>query len=44
MFFTTFWVDPKEEITAVFMTQIWPTSHGELHDKLRIAVYQAITD
>lgn len=44
MFFTSFWVDPKEELTAVFMTQVWPTKHGELNDKLAVAVYQAIAD
>ncbi len=35
---TLFWVDPKNEITAVLFVQIFPFSN-ELHKKFRDAVY-----
>lgn len=42
---TTFWIDPKEQIVAVLMTQIYPSSHQrELYDKFENLVYQAIVD
>lgn len=41
---TNFWFDKKEGIAAVLMTQIAPTSHGDVVDKFRIAVYQALND
>ena len=40
---TTFWVDPKEELTALFMTQLLVNPHGT-GDKFRTLVYQAIED
>ena len=40
---TTFWVDPKEELTALFMTQLLVNPHGT-GDKYRTLVYQAIED
>lgn len=39
---TAFWVDPIEEITAVFMTQLLPSSYYPLRRQLRAAVYQAL--
>jgi CubicO group peptidase (beta-lactamase class C family) len=39
---TAFWVDPVEEITAVFMTQLLPSSHYPLRRELRAAVYQSL--
>ena len=39
---TAFWVDPVEEITAVFMTQLLPSSYYPLRRQLRAAVYQAL--
>jgi len=39
---TAFWIDPVEEITAVFMTQLLPSSHYPLRRELRAAVYQAL--
>ncbi|MCC9135469.1 serine hydrolase domain-containing protein [Pontibacter silvestris] len=44
IFGTTYWVDPKEGIVALLYTQKYPNSHGDLEDKFRELVYQAITD
>lgn len=42
---TTFWIDPKEQVIAVLMTQIYPSSHQrELYDRFENTVYQAIVD
>ena len=43
-FSTSYWIDPKEEIVAVFYTQMQPFKHSDIHDKFQILVYQAITD
>jgi len=40
---TAFWIDPVEEITAIFMTQLLPSSTYPLRRELRAAVYQAMT-
>ena len=39
---TAFWIDPVEEITTVFMTQLLPSSYYPLRRQLRAAVYQAL--
>ena len=39
---TLFWVDPLEQITAVFMTQLLPSGGLDLQDKFRALVYQAM--
>jgi CubicO group peptidase (beta-lactamase class C family) len=41
---TAFWIDPVDEITAVFMTQLMPSSTYPLRPQLRQLVYQAVTD
>jgi CubicO group peptidase (beta-lactamase class C family) len=41
---TAFWVDPVEEITAVFLTQLMPSSTHPLRPQLRQLVYQALVD
>jgi CubicO group peptidase (beta-lactamase class C family) len=41
---TTFWVDPAEQLTAVFMTQLMPSSTLPLRTQLRQLVYQALVD
>ena len=41
---TKFWVDPVEEIVAVFMTQILPAPGPALQDSFRVLVNQAITE
>ena len=44
-FNTTYWIDSKEKMVVVLMTQIFPTSHQqELYTKFETAVYQAIVD
>ncbi len=39
---TSFWVDPLERITAVFFTQLLPSSTYPLRPQLRQLVYQAL--
>jgi len=41
---TTYWVDPKEKMVAVLMTQLLPAANSDLHAKFRALVYQAIVD
>ena len=43
-YFTTYWVDPVEKLTAVFMIQLLPvpSNLGDLQDKFRTLVYQSI--
>ncbi|AKD56830.1 serine hydrolase domain-containing protein [Spirosoma radiotolerans] len=42
-FGTTYWVDPKEGIVAQIYTQKVRNSYGDLTDKFKVLVYQAIT-
>lgn len=44
IFGTTYWVDPKEGIVALLYTQKFPNSYGDLSDKFRVLVYQAIME
>ncbi len=41
---TAFWVDPAEDLTVVFMTQLLPSSTYPIRTQLRQLVYQAIVD
>lgn len=41
---TAFWVDPAEEVTAVFLTQLLPSSTHPIRSQLRQLVYQALVD
>jgi CubicO group peptidase (beta-lactamase class C family) len=41
---TAFWVDPTEEITAVFLTQLLPSSTYNIRPQLKQLVYQALVD
>jgi len=41
---TAFWVDPAEELIAIFMTQVLPSSAYPVRRELRTMVYAAITD
>ena len=41
---TAFWVDPVERITAVFMTQLMPSSTYPIRPALRTLVMQALVD
>jgi CubicO group peptidase (beta-lactamase class C family) len=44
IFGTTYWADPKTGLVALLYTQKYPNSHGELSDKFRVLVYQALVD
>ncbi len=41
-YYSTFWVDPKEQLVAVFMTQLIPAGALDLQDRFRTLVYQSI--
>jgi CubicO group peptidase (beta-lactamase class C family) len=41
---TSFWIDPTEELIAIFMTQVLPSSAYPLRRELRTMIYAAITD
>ncbi|MBO9620917.1 MAG: beta-lactamase family protein [Niabella sp.] len=41
-FGTSYWGDPREHIVALLFVQQWPFSHGELGDKFKALVYQAL--
>jgi CubicO group peptidase (beta-lactamase class C family) len=41
---TAFWVDPVEEVTAVFMTQLLPSSTYPIRRELRTLVYGALVE
>ncbi len=42
MFSSSYWIDPKEKIVAQLFLNQFPQSHGEIHDKFKVLVYQAI--
>ncbi|WP_285648990.1 serine hydrolase domain-containing protein [Actinomycetospora sp. NBRC 106375] len=41
---TAFWVDPAERVTAMFFTQLLPSSAHPIRTQLRGLVYQALVD
>ena len=41
---TAFWVDPVEEVTVVFMTQLLPSSSYPIRRELRTLVYSALME
>ena len=41
---TIFWVDPKEELSVVFMTQLMPSGTFNFRGQLKNLIYSAITD
>ena len=41
---TSFWVDPVEDMTVIFLTQLLPSSSYPLRRELRILTYQALID
>jgi CubicO group peptidase (beta-lactamase class C family) len=43
-FATNYWADPKEGLVGLIFTQQIPMSHGEVHDKFKAMVYQALDD
>lgn len=43
-YFTTYWVDPEEQLITMVMTQLRPPVDPTLHTKVRTLVYQSIVD
>lgn len=41
-FSTQYWADPKEKIVALIFMQQSPLPHGDIHDKFKALVYQAL--
>jgi CubicO group peptidase (beta-lactamase class C family) len=41
---TTFWIDPKEELVGILMTQFMPSGTYPVNEDFRNLVYQAIDD
>jgi CubicO group peptidase (beta-lactamase class C family) len=41
---TAFWIDPAEQLTVVFMTQLLPSSVYPIRTQLRQMIYPALTD
>jgi CubicO group peptidase (beta-lactamase class C family) len=42
IFGSSFWFDPKEHIVAQLVLQQYPWRHGEIADKFKVLVYQAL--
>jgi len=40
---TSFWIDPKEELIAIFMTQVLPSSAYPIRRELRTMIYSSFT-
>jgi CubicO group peptidase (beta-lactamase class C family) len=43
-FNTTFWVDPKEELVGILLTQLRPYTHLNIRQDLATLTYQAVVD
>jgi CubicO group peptidase (beta-lactamase class C family) len=43
-FYTNFVVDPKEEMICLFMSQLYPATGVNLHERFRTLAYEAIID
>jgi CubicO group peptidase (beta-lactamase class C family) len=41
---TAFWVDPVEDLTVIFLTQLIPSSAYPIRRELRVLAYQALVD
>ncbi len=41
---TAFWVDPQEDLTVIFMTQLMPSSSYPIRRELRTLAYAALVD
>lgn len=41
---TAFWIDPKEDLAVVMMTQLMPSSTYPIRRELRVLTYQALVD
>jgi CubicO group peptidase (beta-lactamase class C family) len=43
-YYTNFFVDPREKIIGLFMSQLYPSGNVGLHERFRTLAYQAIID
>lgn len=43
-FHTNFFVDPKEKMIGIFMSQLYPANDLRLHERFRSLAYQSISD
>ena len=41
---TAFWIDPKEDMAVIMMTQLMPSSTYPVRRELRVLTYQAVVD
>ena len=41
---TYFWIDPREELVAIMMTQYLPSQTYPIRQEFRTAVYQALLE
>ncbi len=41
---TIFWVDPREDLVAIFMTQLMPSATFNFRGQLKSIIYSAIVD
>ena len=41
---TVFWVDPDEELIAIFMTQLIPSGQYDIWREFQVAIYQALVE
>jgi len=41
---TAFWIDPLEDLTVIFLTQLIPSGAYPIRRELRVLVYQALVD
>lgn len=41
-FSTSYWADPKEKIIGLFYRQLWHSTFGEIGNKYKVLVYQAL--
>jgi CubicO group peptidase (beta-lactamase class C family) len=41
---SSYWVDPEKDLVVVYFTQLLPARDLDDHGKLRVLVYQALTD
>ncbi len=41
---TAFWIDPQEDMTVIFLTQLIPSSAYQIRRQLRVLTYQALID
>ena len=43
-FYTTFFIDPEEELIGIYMSQLHPSGGLDLAAKFRVLAYQSIDD